>query len=193
MSADSISRRMIRRETHSSRALASSICAVLVAGVFLWLAAEIVLWLVRGPAVIARPAQLLQWLTDLPVRTIPAGLAAAGAGLGLLGLLLLGLAFGRGRKARRALSSDRSAVVVDDEVIAAAVSGKTRQVAGLAPGQVTTTVGGRSVRVRVRPTSGIALDPDAIRKAVDDELAAYGMAGPFTSSVKVASQGAVGQ
>ena len=192
MSADSISRRMIRRETHSSRALASSICAVLVAGVFLWLAAEIVLWLVRGPAVIAGPAQLLPWLTDLPVRTIPAGLAAAGAGLGLLGLLLLGLAFGRGRKARRALSSDRSAVVVDDEVIAA-VSGKTRQVAGLAPGQVTTTVGGRSVRVRVRPTSGIALDPDAIRKAVDDELAAYGMAGPFTSSVKVASQGAVGQ
>ena len=70
------------------------------------------------------PAQLRQWLLDLPANTIPAGMTAAGVGLGILGLLIIGIAVGKGRRSRRALASERTATVVDDDVIAAAVSSK---------------------------------------------------------------------
>ncbi|WP_369745404.1 hypothetical protein [Paenarthrobacter sp. AMU7] len=135
MNQDRTQRRMIRRETHSSRALPSILSACILMVVFLWLAVEAVLWILKDQALLASPAQMLQWLVDLPVTTLPVGMATAGAGLGILGLLLLGLAVGRGRKARRSLASRRAAVVVDDDVIAAALSNTTRLAAGLAPGR----------------------------------------------------------
>ncbi|MGJ3191937.1 hypothetical protein [Paenarthrobacter sp. FR1] len=193
MNQDRIQRRMIRRETHSSRALPSIISACVLMVVFLWLAAEAVLWILKDQPLLASPSQMLQWLVDLPDTTLPAGMAATGAGLGILGLLLLGLAVGRGRKARRSLASQRAAVVVDDDVIAAALSNTTRLAAGLAPGQVTTTVGGRSVRVQVRPTSGVPLDLESVTTVVDGELAAFALDRRASSSVRVLNQGAVGQ
>ena len=193
MSQDRTVRRMIRRETHSSRAVPSIISACILLVLFLWLAVEAVLWILKDQPLLASPAQMFQWLIDLPSTTLPAGMAAAGAGLGILGLVLLGAGLGRGRKARRALESQRAAVVVDDDVIAAAVSSTTRLAAGLAAGQVTTTVGGRSVRVQARPTSGVPLDLGAVATVVDDELAAFALDRRATSSVRVMNQGAVGQ
>ncbi|MEO3941217.1 hypothetical protein V3C41_09070 [Paenarthrobacter nicotinovorans] len=193
MSQDRTVRRMIRRETHSSRAVPSVISACILLVVCLWLAVEAVLWILKDQPLLASPAQMFQWLIDLPSTTLPVGMAAAGAGLGILGLVLLGAGLGRGRKARRALESQRAAVVVDDDVIAAAVSSTTRLAAGLAPGQVTTTVGGRSVRVQARPTSGVPLDLGAVATVVDDELAAFALDRRVTSSVRVMNQGAVGQ
>ncbi|WP_026543070.1 hypothetical protein [Paenarthrobacter nicotinovorans] len=193
MSQDRTVRRMIRRETHSSRAVPSVISACILLVLFLWLAVEAVLWILKDQPLLASPAQMFQWLIGLPSTTLPAGMAAAGAGLGILGLVLLGAGLGRGRKPRRALESQRAAVVVDDDVIAAAVSSTTRLAAGLAPGQVTTTVGGRSVRVQARPTSGVPLDLGAVATVVDDELAAFALDRRVTSSVRVMNQGAVGQ
>ncbi|MCF3140631.1 hypothetical protein LRQ04_15350 [Paenarthrobacter sp. AR 02] len=193
MTQDRTLRRLVRRETHSSRALPSIIVASILLLVFLWLAAESVLWLLNDRPLLASPAHLRQWLVGLPGSTVPAGLTAAGVGVGILGLLLVSVAVGKGRRARRALASDRIATVVDDNVIAAAVSSTSRLAAGLAPGQVTTTVGGRSVRVQVRPTSGVSLDLASIKTALDGELAAYALDRQVTGKVRVANEGAVGQ
>jgi len=193
MTQDRTLRRMIRRETHSSRAVPSIVAASILLLVFLWLAVEGVLWLLNDQPLLASPAHIRQWLVALPGATVPAGLTAAGVGLGILGILLVGLAVGKGRRARRALASDRTATVVDDDVIAAAVSSKSRIAAGLSPGQVTTTVGGRSVRVQVRPTSGVPLDLASIKTALDGELAAYALDRQVTTNVRVANEGAVGQ
>ncbi|XAZ32744.1 hypothetical protein AAHB34_08835 [Paenarthrobacter ureafaciens] len=193
MSKDVTIRRLIRRETHSSRAVPSIVVASLLMVASLWLALESVLWLLKDQPLLASPAEMFRWVIELPANTTPTGLVASGAGLGILALVLFGLAFGRGRRQRRTLVSQRAAVVVDHEVIAAAVSRKVRRAAGLAPGQVTTTVGGRSVRVQVRPTSGEPLVPADIQSTVDGELAAYALDRPVRSSVNILNEGAVGQ
>ncbi|MGR0161949.1 hypothetical protein [Paenarthrobacter nitroguajacolicus] len=193
MSKDSQIRRLVRRETHSSRAVPSTLVTTVLLLAFLWLALESVLWLLNDQPLLASPAQMLRWLQELPGNTIPGGMTAAGVGVAMLGLWVLGLALGRGRRHRRALESDRAAVVVDDDVIAAAVSGRVRLAVGLAPGQATTTVGGRSVRVQVRPTSGQPLAVESVREVVDGELATYGLDRRMTSGVQVLKEGAVGQ
>lgn len=193
MTQDRSIRRLVRRETHSSRAAASVLTAAVLAAVFLWLALESVLALLGEDPALASPGQLGQWLTGLPANTIPAGLAAAGAGLAILGLILLGAALTGGRRHRRALRSDRSAVVADDEVIAAAVSRRAGHAAGLSPGQVTTTVSGRSVRVRVRPTSGLPVDREAVQAAVDGELRAHQLDRPVSPAVQIMREGALAQ
>lgn len=193
MSHERLIRRLVRRETHSSRAAASILTAAVLAAVFLWLALETVLALLQENPLLVGPGQLGRWLTGLPANTVPAGLVVAGAGLAMLGLLLLGAALAGGRRSRRSLRSERSAVVVDDEVIAAALSRRARLAAGVPSGQVTTTVSGRSVRVQVRPTSGVRVDRDAIHAAVEGELDAYQLDRRIVPAVRVMSEGAVGQ
>jgi hypothetical protein len=91
------------------------------------------------------------------------------------------------------LHSGRSAVVADAGVIASALSRRARLSAGLAAGQVTTTVGKRAVRVLVRPTSGVAVDRNAIVAAVDDELATYSLNRRLTPTIHISTEGAPGQ
>ena len=193
MSRERSLRRLVRRETHSSRAAASIVAAVVLAAAFLWLAVEAVLALLGRSELLASPAQLGSWLAGVPGATVPAGLVAAGAGIALLGVLLLGTALRAGRRPRHALDSERSAVVVDDEVIAAAVSARARRIARLAPGQVTTTVGRRSVHVQVRPTSGMPVDGAAISTAVERELTGYATDRRIAPRVTISREGVLGQ
>lgn len=185
--------RMVRRELHSSRAVASATTAAAAAGLLLWMALETALSAAGQPAVVARPLDAGRWLADAAVSAAPSLLTAAGAGLGLAGLLLLMLAVAPGRRPRHALGSSRAAVVADHEVIAAAMSRAARRQAGLAPDQVSTTVGSRSVRVTIQPTSGIPVDADAVKAAVDGELATYALRRRMRSSVHVTTKGALGQ
>lgn len=186
-------KRLVRRETHSSRASASMIAASVLAIAFLWAAAELILWMLKDRPLLAAPPQIAGWLTNLPATTIPGGLGASGIGLALLRLLLVVAAVSPGRRSRRWLGSDRNAVVVDDQLIAAAVSRQCRLEAGLSAGQVTTTVGARSVRVQVRPTSGVPVSADALKAVVDDELATLGLERRVSSSVRIVNEGVVGQ
>ncbi|RKR15537.1 DUF6286 domain-containing protein [Arthrobacter oryzae] len=193
MSQHRVIRRLVRRETHSSRAAASALTAGALAAIFLWLALEAVLALLQQSPLLASPDRLGRWLAGVPANTPPAGLVAAGAGLAALGLVLFAAAATPGRRSRHAVHSDRSAVVVDDEVIASAVSLRARLTAGLARGQVSTTVGRRAVRVLVRPTSGIPADRDKIGTAVDAELATYALDRRITPSIHISREGALGQ
>lgn len=182
--------RMVRRELHSSRAVASVTTATAAAGLLLWLALETALSAAGQQAVIARPLDAGRWLAGT---VSPSLLTAAGAGLGLAGVLFVVLAVAPGRRPRHALGSNRAAVVADHEVIAAAVSRAARRQAGVSPGQVSTTVGSRTVSVTVQPTSGIPVDVDAVKAAVDGELGTYALRRRMRSSVRITTKGALGQ
>ena len=172
--------RIVRRELHSSRAVASAATATAAAGFLLWLALETVLDAAR-------------WITGAAGAASPSLLTAAGALLGAAGMIFLVLAAAPGRRSRHALGSPRAAVVADNEVIAAAISRTARRVAGIAPAQVSTTVGSRAVSVTVRPTSGIPVDADAVKTAVEVELATYALRRRMRSGVHVTTKGALGQ
>ena len=185
--------RMVRRELHSSRAAASAATATAAAGLLLWLALETALSAAGQQPLIVRPPDAGRWLAGNADSAAPSVLTAAGAGLGLAGLLFLALAVAPGRRPRHALGSDRAAIVADHEVIAAAISRAARRQAGVAPGQVSTTVGSRTVNVTVHPTSGIPVDADAVKAAVDVEFGTYVLPRRMRSSIRVSTKGVVGQ
>jgi hypothetical protein len=87
----------------------------------------------------------------------------------------------------------RAAVVVDAEILAATLARRARLAAGVGPEQVLVTVGRRLVEVAVRPTSGIPVDAEAVRRAVEEDLRGT-IAEPFpTVKVSIAPSGVIGQ
>ena len=111
----------------------------------------------------------------------PAAAIAVGAVLVLLAVLLLALAVLPGRRSRRARIADRTALLVDDGVIADAVAAAVARRTGAERGRVSVTMGRRTVTVRIVPTSGVAVDPAAAESAVHDTLAEVG----FSSATRV--------
>jgi hypothetical protein len=168
------------------------ITAALLIAVLVWLGTETVLSAVGAPALLASPVQMVRWLAGIPENTLPALLVGAGAVLALAGLLLVLLGLLPGARARHIIASDRSAIVVDDGVIAAALSRAACRTAGLTPEQVTTLVRRDSVQLTIRPTSGIPLDEEAIGEAVRHELSAYGLQPEPAVQIRISDRGAVG-
>lgn len=193
MSQDRSTKRVIRRETHSSRAGLAVVVAVLVMLTLLWLAVESVLSLLGQNALLISPGQLAAKVAALPEAVIPAALIASGVVVALIGLLIFVAAITGGRRARRAMGSDRVALVVDDDTIAAAISRKVRLTSNLAPEQVTTSIGRSSLSVRIRPTSGVAIDRDAVLAATKEEVAAYRLGRTLRTDVHVAAEGVLGR
>ncbi|MBE0009679.1 MULTISPECIES: DUF6286 domain-containing protein [unclassified Arthrobacter] len=185
-------RRLLRRETHSSRAVASVSAAVVLLAGLAWLGTEAVLSVVNQPPLIISPPALLNWAAGLPSTVLPWGLTLAGLGLALVGLMFLLVALTPGTRDLHVVDRDRTAVVVDSEVIAAAVSRRTRQEAGLDPDQVSTRVDRRRITVDVRPTSGSPLDETLIRAAVEDELSGYGIRPEPGARINLRHEGALG-
>ncbi|WP_394941893.1 hypothetical protein [Psychromicrobium sp. YIM B11713] len=184
--------RMIRRETHRSRAVISVVSAVLLVLVLLWLGTELVLHLLKHSPLLASPAQMADWLIRLPESTLPVGLVLAGIGILIVGVILLVAALGPGRKARRVLLSERSAVVVDDSVIASALARTASRIARVQPEQVLAQVRGSQAKVEVRPTSGIAVNQQSIQSGLESEVQSWDLAKNLRLSVSINTQGAVG-
>lgn len=118
---------------------------------------------------------------------------AGGTVVALAGAGLLLAAVKGGRRGRRAMLSGRSALVVDDETIAAAISRKVRLAANLAPGQVATTVTRNRALVHVHPTSGMTLDPAVLTAAAAEEVASLRLRKTIPAQIRVATKGAVGR
>lgn len=189
---DDVHRLIVHRETHSSRAVPALILAGLTATAALYVLLEALLQALGQPAWLVAPADVGAWFAALPELS-PSLLAAAGLFLAVVGLLLLGQALLPGRRARHGLPSSRAAVVVDAEVIAASLARRARLAAGVNPEQVLVTVARKLVDVQVRPTSGIPVDSDAVRAAVDDELGSCALDPQPEVRVRIASRGVVGQ
>ncbi|GAA3690003.1 hypothetical protein GCM10023081_29350 [Arthrobacter ginkgonis] len=192
MSAPPRTSRLARRETRSSRTVASVATAVVLILILAWLGTEAVLASSGQPPLLATPTRMAEWLVRLPAATLPWGLVAAGAALALLGLLLLVLAVSPGTRPRRIMASDRAAIVVDDDVLAAAIDRAARQAGALLPEQVSSRIRRRRVQVRIRPIPGGGVDEPAVRAAVEQVLASSALQPEPKLDVIVSDRGKVG-
>jgi len=167
-------RRVVYRETHSSRAVVSVVAAVLVLVLAGYGVLESGVHAVGQPAWLIEPQVAAQRIVDLPAGIPPLLLAAIGGVLAMLGLVFLLNGILPGKRARHLLAGAPGeglpAVVVDDEVVASSIARRARLAANVTPDQVMVVVSQRQVLVNVRPTSGVPVDADRVLGAVRDEL-----------------------
>ncbi len=179
-------RRLSRRMRHRSRSVAVSIALWVAALPLAYLAVEAVLELVGAPALWQRPLDVIGTVTGAEAVRYAVAVAAVVAAV-----VLLVLAFAPGRLSRHELADERMLVVVDDEVLAGAVSRAAATVAGVPRDRVSTSVGSRSADVTVRPTSGFGVSRDDIGAAAQRELERLAPKPPVRQKVRVEAAGVI--
>jgi hypothetical protein len=183
---------ILRRETHSSRAVASVIAAALVVLLCAYALLETTVRAIGQPPWLVDPQTAADQVVTLPNGVPPLLLGVIGAVLIMLGLFFFLNAVLPGRRARHLLWDRRAAVVVDDEVIASALARRVRLAANVSQEQVMVIVSKQRVDVNVRPTSGIPLDEGSVMAAVQDELRDMGPSPMPDVRIRVASAGVIG-
>lgn len=182
-----VSRALSRRERHRSRSTAVVIALVLAALAAIIVGIEVALALLALPALLVAPTDALAALGS------GEWWIAAGAGLlALLGLIAIISAVTPGRRSRHELVRDGMTVIVDDDVLASAISRSAAGTAGIPADQVTTTVGRRTARVETRPTSGRAIDDEAVRAATATLIDGLAPRPALRPSLSVSTRGVVG-
>ena len=183
--------RIQRRETHASRSAPAVVTAVVLVLALAYLVTEIVLGAAGQQPLLASPAQMVTGLTSLG--GVPAvWFIVGGIVLVLLALVLIVLALGGGRRSRHVLQDDRAVVVVDNEVIASALVRAAADADSVDPDRAVAAVTHRAATVRVTPSSGVGVNSDAIRRALDERLQAWGLKPALRARVRIEKQGKVG-
>ncbi|WP_291054571.1 DUF6286 domain-containing protein [Herbiconiux sp.] len=186
-----VHRRVSRRETHSPRSLLAILLAVVLVVVFAWIGTEIALSLFGFGALLVAPADMFTSVLNLPALPV-AVLAAAGIVVAVVGVLLVIAAVSPGRRPRHTLASERSAVVIDNEVIASALARHASLAADVDPDNVTVSVSHRLAEVRLVPSAGRPIDRAAVQTEVEKHLAAYDLRPRLRARVRVTEQSKVG-
>lgn len=184
--------RILKRETSSSRAVASVIAAVLVIVLCGYALLETAVRAVGQPPWLVDPQTAAENIVALPDGVPPLLLGVTGAVLVMAGLFFFLNAVLPGRRARHLLQDRRAAVVVDDEVIASALARRARLAANVTQEQVMVIVSRNRVLVNIRPTSGVPLDADAVLAAVRGELQEMGPSPLPEVRINVATAGVIG-
>lgn len=184
--------RILKRETHSSRAVVSVMAAALVIVVCGYALLETAVRAFGQPPWLIDPQTAAERAVALPAGIPPLLLGVSGAVVAMAGLFFFLNAVLPGRRARHLLPDRRAGVVVDDEVIAAALARRARLAANVTQGQVMVIVSRNRVEVNVRPTSGVPLRPDAVLDAVRRELQDMGPSPMPEVRIRVATSGVVG-
>ncbi|GAT89575.1 putative membrane protein [Paenarthrobacter nicotinovorans] len=184
--------RILRRETHSSRAGAAVIAAVLVIILCVYALLEAGVRAVGQPPWLVDPTTAAERIIALPEGISPLLLGASGAVVAMVGLFFLLHAVLPGRRARHLLRDPRTAVVVDDEVLASALARRARMAANVTQEQVMVVVSRQTVVVNVRPTSGSRVSHDSVLAAVQAELEEMSPVPMPTVRVNLASSGVIG-
>ncbi|MFE4226795.1 hypothetical protein ACFRJ8_02785 [Arthrobacter sp. NPDC056886] len=184
--------RILKRETHSSRAVVSVIAAALVMAVCAYALLETGVRAIGQPPWLVDPQTAAERVVALPAGIGPLLLVVTGAVIAMVGLFFFLNAVLPGRRARHLLPDRRAAVVVDDEVIAAALARRARLAANVTQEQVMVVVSRNRVMVNVRPTSGVPLRPDAVVDAVRNELQDMGPWPMPEVRIQVSTAGVVG-
>jgi hypothetical protein len=166
-------RRVLRRETHASRTAPALAVGAIAALLLIALLAGAVWWLADSGFRDAAARGLEE--VSVGVQQ-PAVLFAAGGALVLLAVVLLALALLPGRRARRARTTERTALLVDDGVIADSIAAAVARRAGVERDRVSVFVGRRTVEVRITPTSGVFVRVTDAEDAANDILAGIGFA-----------------
>jgi hypothetical protein len=187
-------RRVVYRETHSTRAAVATVAAVLVMGLAGYGLLEAAVHAIGQPAWLIEPQLAAERIVALPAGIPPLLLGASGAVVAMVGLFFLLNAILPGRRARHVLNGTgaSSAVVVDDEVIASALARSARLAANVTPEQVMVVVARRQVIVNVRPTSGVPVAEAAVLAAVQDELSGMSLVPLPDVRVNISTVGVIG-
>lgn len=187
-------RRVVYRETHSSRAVVATVAAVLVMGLAGYGLLESAVHAIGQPAWLIEPQLAAERIVALPAGIPPLLLGASGAVVAMVGLFFLLNAILPGRRARHVLNGTgtSSAVVVDDEVIASALARRARLAANVTPEQVMVVVSRRQIIVNVRPTSGVPVAESAVLAAVQDELSGMSLVPVPDVRVNISTVGVIG-
>jgi len=183
--------RIVRRETHSPRATAAVVVALLLIVATVYLATESVLQLLGLRPLLVAPRTIAEAVPATPSAGAPVLIVVALAS-GLVGLWLVALAILPGRRPRRRLEAATVAVVADDEMLASGLARRAARTAGVSPDAVNVSLGRRSAVVRLVPVSGMRIDRDEVRRAVGEEFAESGAGRPPKVSVLIAATGRVG-
>jgi len=183
-------KRMLRRETHSPRTVAAvSVASVIIAGC-LYGGTELVLELLDRPALLVAPTDAVAYVSQVN-RLAPAILLTVGILAGLAGIALVLVALLPGRRARHEVDSDRAAVVVDDDVIAASLERRASVAAHIAPGSVAVTVSRRSATVSLTPEPGVLPNRFTAEKAIAEAIAFDALRPPLEPTVVITPTGRV--
>lgn len=184
-------RRVLRRETYSPRSLLAIVVSVIIIVLCAYVGTEIVLAMLGRPALLAAPLDMLSTVATLATQSA-IWVTLIGAGLMILGLLVLIGAITPGRRARHQMAADRAAVVVDNEVVASALA-RTASYAGVVdPDNTTVSVSLRRAAVHLTPTSGVPVHEHVVESAVAEQLESFRLTPSLRTSVVLASQGKVG-
>lgn len=190
MTSTALYRRLVRRETHSSRSGIAIVLAVVLMLVLAWIGTEAVLSALKQPALLVAPKDAA--VTVLQAAGAPVGLlAAGGVVVAIVGLILIIVSLAPGRRGRRGVAADRTAAVVDDRVIAQSVAQKASYAGDVDPDQVHVSVGTRAVAVEVSRTSGRSADLRTIQAAVDEELSSYDFQPSLRGKVHLSKKGTI--
>ena len=174
-------RRLIRRSTYRSRSAAVIVTLTIVALAAVYAGIEVVLAALELPALLISPADALA-LAELPVAVA----------LAVLGLVLLIVALTPGRRGRHELPNTRMAVIVDDTILAGALSRVVTRKAAVPAARVSSVVSRRRGAVRVTPTSGMPLDQPALETAARAAVATLDPRPALRVAVDIAPAGVVG-
>jgi hypothetical protein len=185
-------RRILDRETRSSRAGVSGIAAVLVVVLCGYGLLEAAVRAIGQPPWLIDPETAAERIMALPQGISPLLLGVIGAVTAMVGLFFLLNAVLPGRRARHLLSDPRAGVVVDDEVIASALARRARLAANVTQEQVMVVVSQRQVTVNVRPTSGVPVSENAVLASVLEELREMAPEPMPEVRVSVATSGVIG-
>ncbi|OII25460.1 DUF6286 domain-containing protein [Frigoribacterium sp. MCBA15_019] len=191
MSTASLYKRIVRRETHSSRAGIAITLAVLLIVALAWIGTEAVLAAVGTAPLLLAPTDLVG--STLDAASAPVGvLTAVAVVVALIGLVLIVVSLAPGRRGRRGAKAERTVAVVDDRVIARSLARTASYAGDVDPSQVSVSVGKRSALIEVTRTSGRQTDVRSIDEAVRDELDAYDFSPALRHKVKLSEKGTVG-
>ncbi len=185
-------RRILDRETRSSRAGVAGIAAVLVIILCGYGLLEAGVRAIGQPPWLIDPQTAAERIIALPQGIPPLLLGAIGAVTAMAGLFFFLNAVLPGRRARHLLPDRRAGVVADDEVIASALARRARLAANVTQEQVMVVVSQRQVVVNVRPTSGVPVSENAVLAAVLDELRDMAPEPMPEVRVNVATSGVIG-
>ena len=176
--------RSARRLLSRSRSVWAAVAVVVAAAAAAWIAVEAVRFALGLPAFVASPLTMLEVLASGST----AGLLAGAAGA-VFGLVCLWGALSPGRTGRRIVWDDRAPIVVDDGVLAGALSRDAAGTAAVSPLQVGTRVSRRQAAIEVVPSSGFPVDAGAVERRAADAVAALGPVPVPRVRVRVAEGG----
>ncbi len=188
---DRLYARIVRRETTSPRSTIAIVLAIVIALLCAYAIVETILHMIGEAPLLASPPSMADALVAAP-SYVAGAVIAAGAAAAVLGLWLVIVSLTPGRRPRHVIQTERTATVVDDEVIASSIARHASYEGNVDPDNARVSVSRRRATVELVTGSGRSVDRESVSTAVSRQLEAYGVSPTLSSRISVRTAGKVG-